>query len=80
MNNLKKIQQIANAMNAGQKTAGVFLYKLGTASANPNRNEEHQVFTNTKNPRQIGSIGKVGGKGNFVPFEHLENGQLVGSL
>ncbi len=80
MSNLNKIQKIAAAMNSGVEPAGVFLYKLGTASNNPNTNEEHQVFTNTKTPRRIGSIGKVGGVGQFVAFEHVENGQLVSSL
>lgn len=80
MNNLKKIQQVAAAINAGQELTGVFLYKLGTASSNQNRNDEHQVFTNGKNPRRIGAIGKIGGEGMFVPFEHLEDGNLICSL
>ena len=80
MSNLKKIQLVADAMNAGIEPTGVLIYRLGTASPNPNRNEEHQVFTNTKNPRQIGAVGKVGGAGAFVPFEHLEDGRPICSL
>ena len=81
MNTLKKIQQIADAMNAGvEPSDDVFLYKLGTASDNPNRNQEHQVFTKTETPRLIGSIGKVGGEGSFRPFEHLDGNSLVCSL
>ena len=78
--NLKKIQQVADAMNAGDDLPGVFLYRLGTASPSTNRNDEHQVFTDGKNQRYIGSIGKVGGEGPFVPFMHLDGGRMVGSL
>ena len=79
--NLKKIQQVADAMNAGDDLPGVFLYRLGTASPpDTNRNEEHQVFTNGKNQRCIGHIGKVGGEGPFVPFMHLDGGRMVFSL
>ncbi len=76
MNTLKKIQKVADDLNAGRQLVGVFLYKFEWASVT----EERQVFTDTRNPRLIGSIGRVGGKGPFVPFEHLENGLLVDSL
>jgi hypothetical protein len=75
-------------MNAEQSSAvrrskveamGVFLYRLGTASSGANPNEEHIVFTNTKSPKRIGLIGKVGGRGPFIALEHLEDGMLTGS-
>ena len=78
--NLKKIQQVADAMNAGNDLPGVFLYRLGSASPDTNQNEEHQVFTDGKNQRCIGHIGKVGGEGPFVPFMHLDGGRMVFSL
>ena len=72
MKNRTAVEKIAKT---GAAINGYFLYKLTESST-----KEVQIFTDSDSPKYVGSIGKIGGEGDYVPFEYVENKIVVSAV